>query len=322
MNPQRTDHPPSTDDSARRTAVRRAVIGGIAGVALLVGPVALANVVIPDDSGDDRVEAAAESQTSMIALQRSANQADLAKGSAALSLRTTTTPPPPPPPTEPPPPTTEAPTTTEETAPPETEPILRPRRRRRTPVVASGILRATRPGTHSPIASPGATGPPTPATATTAACSSRPARGTASGARACRTRTRARPRSSWASDSRPGPAGASGRRAAGSWACADGSGRHETHPTRTGTATRGRRFGAAPAASGQRAGHRRATPPSRPAASQAGCVPSPGSWQTNRPVSLLTRRRPPPASKRAFTTSATRDRWWSSASSTGGVDAR
>ena len=122
MNSQRTDHPPSTDDSARRTAVRRAVIGGIAGVALLVGPVALANVVIPDDSGEDRVEAAAESETSLIALQRSTNQADLAKANAALSLRTTTTPPPPPPTEPPPPPTTEAPTTTEETAPPETEP--------------------------------------------------------------------------------------------------------------------------------------------------------------------------------------------------------
>ena len=122
MDPQRTDHPPSTDDSARRTPVRRAVIGGIAGVALLVGPVALANLVIPDDSGEDRVEAAAESETSMIALQRSLGQADLAKANAALSLRTTTTPPPPPPTEPPPPPTTEAPTTTEETAPPETEP--------------------------------------------------------------------------------------------------------------------------------------------------------------------------------------------------------
>jgi Transglycosylase-like domain len=123
VSPQWTDHPPSTDDSVRRTGLRRAVLGGVAGVALLVGPVALANVVIPDDGSDDRVEAAAESQTSLIALQRSANQADLAKASAALSLRTTTTPPPPPP-TEPPPPPTEAPTTTRPptTAPPETDP--------------------------------------------------------------------------------------------------------------------------------------------------------------------------------------------------------
>jgi hypothetical protein len=129
VTPQQTDHPPSTDDSARRTTVRRAVIGGVAGVALLVGPVALANVVIPDDGGTDRVEAA-ESDTSIIALRRSAAQADLAKGNAALSLRTTTTTAPPPPPTEPPPPptteetttTTEAPTTTEPEAPAEEAP--------------------------------------------------------------------------------------------------------------------------------------------------------------------------------------------------------
>jgi len=120
VQPQRTDHPPSTNDSARSTATRRAIIGGIAGVALLVGPVALANVIVPDDGGDDRVEASAESETSLIALQRSATQADLAKANAAFSLRTTTTPPPPPPTEPPPPPTTEAPTTTED--PPETEP--------------------------------------------------------------------------------------------------------------------------------------------------------------------------------------------------------
>ena len=107
---QRTDHPPSTDDSASRTAVRRAIIGGAAGLALLVGPVVLANIVVPDE-GQDRVEAAAESdsQTSLVALRRSATEADLAKANAALSLRTTTTPPPPPP-TEPPPPPTEPPT--------------------------------------------------------------------------------------------------------------------------------------------------------------------------------------------------------------------
>ena len=121
VRPQRTDHPPSTNDSARSTATRRAIIGGIAGVALLVGPVALANVIVPDDSADDRVEASAESETSLIALQRSATQADLAKANNAFSLRTTTTPPPPPPTEPPPPPTTEAPTTTEE-PPPETEP--------------------------------------------------------------------------------------------------------------------------------------------------------------------------------------------------------
>jgi hypothetical protein len=115
-----TDHPPSTEDSTTRLPRRRAIIGGVAGVALLVGPVLLANVIVPDDSGDDRVEAAAESETSMIALRRSANEADLAKAQAVASMRTTTTTAPPPPPTEPPPPpTTEAPTTT---AAPEPEP--------------------------------------------------------------------------------------------------------------------------------------------------------------------------------------------------------
>jgi hypothetical protein len=109
-----TDHPPSTEDSTTRLPRRRAIIGGVAGVALLVGPVLLANVIVPDDSGDDRVEAAAESETSMIALRRSANEADLAKAQAVASMRTTTTTAPPPPPTEPPPPpTTEAPTTTQ-----------------------------------------------------------------------------------------------------------------------------------------------------------------------------------------------------------------
>jgi hypothetical protein len=112
-----TDHPPSTDDSVSRNAVRRAIIGGAAGLALLVGPVILANVVVPD-GGQDRVEAAAESQTSLVALRRSASVADLAKANAAMSLRTTTTPPPPPPTEPPPPPTTEPPTT----APPATEP--------------------------------------------------------------------------------------------------------------------------------------------------------------------------------------------------------
>jgi hypothetical protein len=101
--------------------VRRAIIGGAAGLALLVGPVVLANVVVPD-SGQDRVEAAAESQTSLVALRRNATVVDPARSNAALSLRTTTTPPPPP--TEPPPPPTTEPPTTDPptTRPPATEP--------------------------------------------------------------------------------------------------------------------------------------------------------------------------------------------------------
>jgi hypothetical protein len=100
------------------------VIGGAAGLALLVGPVILANAVVPD-GGPDRVEAAAESPSSLVALRHNASVADLAKGNAGLSLRTTTTPPPPPP-TEPPPtepPTTDPPTTRPPaTDPPDTEP--------------------------------------------------------------------------------------------------------------------------------------------------------------------------------------------------------
>ena len=54
MSP-RTEHPPSTDDGQTRAkAMRRAVIGGAAGVALLVGPVLLANAVVPEgaDGGE------------------------------------------------------------------------------------------------------------------------------------------------------------------------------------------------------------------------------------------------------------------------------
>jgi Transglycosylase-like domain len=127
MSP-RTEHPPSTDDGKTRAkALRRAVIGGAAGVALLVGPVLLANVVVPNDDGG-KVEAAAESETSLIAFQRDATQADNARAGALEALQTTTTLPPttttaPPPPTTEPPTTTttEPPTTTE--APPEPGPV-------------------------------------------------------------------------------------------------------------------------------------------------------------------------------------------------------
>jgi hypothetical protein len=120
----RTDHPPSPDDDSTtgRTA-RRAVVGALAGIALLVGPVALANVVVPgDDDQVDQVEASAASETSLVALRQSANQQDAARAQGLASMRTTTTPPPPPPPTTtttvPPTTTTEAPTTTTTEAPP------------------------------------------------------------------------------------------------------------------------------------------------------------------------------------------------------------
>jgi hypothetical protein len=127
MSP-RTDHPPKRDDdSDRGKTARRAVAGGIAGIALLVGPVALANVVVPGDNESDAVEAsAAESETSLVALRRSEAAADVARANGQASFRTTTTPPPPTTTTTAPPPpptttTTEAPTTTTEAPPPPTE---------------------------------------------------------------------------------------------------------------------------------------------------------------------------------------------------------
>jgi hypothetical protein len=127
MSP-RTEHPPRPDDdSDRGKTARRAVAGGIAGIALLVGPVALANVVVPGDDKSDAVEAgAAESETSLVALRRTEAEADVARANGQASFRTTTTPPPPTTTTTAPPPpptttTTEAPTTTTTEAPPPTE---------------------------------------------------------------------------------------------------------------------------------------------------------------------------------------------------------
>ena len=120
---ERTDHPPSPDDdSTRGRTARRAVIGGLAGIALLVGPVALANVIVPADETGDQVEASAgAADTSLVAEKRNASQVHL---QALAAQRTTTTPPPPPPTTTttaPPTTTTEAPTTTTTEAPPPTE---------------------------------------------------------------------------------------------------------------------------------------------------------------------------------------------------------
>ncbi len=123
MSP-RTEHPPRPDDdSDRGKTARRAVAGGIAGIALLVGPVALANVVVPGNDKSDAVEAsAAESETSLVALRRTEAEADIARANGQASFRTTTTPPPPTTTTTAPPPpptttTTEAPTTTTTEAP-------------------------------------------------------------------------------------------------------------------------------------------------------------------------------------------------------------
>jgi Transglycosylase-like domain len=145
---ERTDHPPShgdqPDDQPPTRPVGRAVVGGVLGLALLLVPVALATIVLPDGGGDDRVEAAGDtgdgqddSDTSLIHVQRPSTSLDFDKAHA-LALRrptttttapptttttappTTTTEPPPPPTTEEPPPTTEEPPPTE--PPPAPEP--------------------------------------------------------------------------------------------------------------------------------------------------------------------------------------------------------
>ncbi|HEY8527443.1 MAG TPA: transglycosylase family protein [Acidimicrobiales bacterium] len=117
----RTDHPPSPDDgSIRGRSARRAVAGGVAGIALLVGPVLLANALVPGkSSGKDAVEAAG-SETSIVALRRNATQRDQARANALMSMRTTTTLPPTTTTTAPPTTTTTEPPTTTTTEPPTT----------------------------------------------------------------------------------------------------------------------------------------------------------------------------------------------------------
>jgi hypothetical protein len=110
-----TDDVETEEEPARRHDVKRAVLGGVAGVALLVGPIALANAVVPNDDHDDVKTEDEASGTSLIALQqqRHASDTDVARLNGGLSLRTTTT-------TAPPTTTTTAPPTTTTTAPPET----------------------------------------------------------------------------------------------------------------------------------------------------------------------------------------------------------
>ena len=77
----------------RRKDLRRAVLGGVAGVTMLVAPIVLANAVVPAGASSD-VEADGEVASSAInALrgQSEASQADAARASAAASIRTTTT---------------------------------------------------------------------------------------------------------------------------------------------------------------------------------------------------------------------------------------
>jgi transglycosylase-like protein len=108
-----TDDVETEEEPARRHDMKRAVLGGVAGVALLVGPIALANAVVPDGGNDDVKTEDQASQTSLVALKQMQTASDAARLSGGLSLRTTTT-------TAPPTTTTTAPPTTTTTAPPTT----------------------------------------------------------------------------------------------------------------------------------------------------------------------------------------------------------
>jgi Transglycosylase-like domain len=117
----RTDQPHGDDDDAsRRSPLRRSIVGGAAGIALLVGPVLLATAIVPGDDGDDTVEAGSGSETSLVGLERDFTSADAARVQALKSRRTTTTAPPTTTTTAPPTTTTTAPPTTTTTAPPTT----------------------------------------------------------------------------------------------------------------------------------------------------------------------------------------------------------
>jgi hypothetical protein len=76
-----------------KRGLRRAVLGSIAGVLLLVGPVALANAVVPDDGTN--VEAADDHETSFLAAVRQdteqVQEVNEARMDSALALQPTTT---------------------------------------------------------------------------------------------------------------------------------------------------------------------------------------------------------------------------------------
>jgi hypothetical protein len=111
------------DDRGRRKRndARRALMGSIAGVAMLVGPIALANSIIPDKGGDG-VSTGDGSSASLVAVRAAegaAKQADLVQVKSLIARQTTTTTTAPPPTT-----TTTAPTTTTTTTPPMTAPTV------------------------------------------------------------------------------------------------------------------------------------------------------------------------------------------------------
>jgi transglycosylase-like protein len=105
------------DDDSSGNDLRRVLIGGAAGVAMLVGPIVLAHVIVPSDGdveADDSTAVASRQQ-----LRESALLEDQARsGSAQAATTTTTVPPPTTTTTAPPTTTTTAPPTTTSTAPP------------------------------------------------------------------------------------------------------------------------------------------------------------------------------------------------------------
>jgi hypothetical protein len=114
-----TDEAELDENRTRRKGIRRAALGGIAGAAMLVGPIVLASAIVPEDESND-VEADGDDpnrEAELVALRRqrqaAAAQEDLARANTARALRTTTT-------TEPPTTTTTEPPTTTTTEPPTT----------------------------------------------------------------------------------------------------------------------------------------------------------------------------------------------------------
>ena len=308
-----TDDVAPPEDPARRTRRdQRAVLGGIAGVALLVGPIALANAVVPDGDDDD---VTTEDQAPASVADRAAGQPACTPATptwpgspAGRSLRTTTT---------------TAPPTTTTTAPPTTTTTATAARPRHPPP----------PPTADPAAPPPAAGSTTRTTPRRwdrlAQCESggnwadqhrqrllrRPPvlavePGRASVAPATRTSTPARRRSPWAS--------ASGRARLGCLARLHQQARLPLSPHRWPATT-------------TRVARRRVTPrgaalvapgPDVPGVTAGRAAGRLGRRQTKTPVSLPTSSTPPPATKCAWITSAS----WSAArawrSRPGGNDSR
>jgi hypothetical protein len=82
------------EDEPRRNDVRRALLGGVAGVTMLVAPIVLANAVVPKEEDDVQAEGAG-TERATVALRRqnleAARLADEARLSSALAITTTTT---------------------------------------------------------------------------------------------------------------------------------------------------------------------------------------------------------------------------------------